>query len=291
MKISNFDFYCDLNPVILWQYLDAEKLKALVANQQQFMDDNVGDFYTDFNRDVLNIETANTFGLEVWGALLQVPRPSAPSTIMKNYYAYYNSNVGYAYLDKPLEDIVAGVDLPYVYDSQTQSMNVRGSITEVTISGSVRRFGWQYSESNWYNMSRSSNPANDKQLPAEGPLVPFTDDQYRLLLRARIYLLTFDGSARALNEFFHILFPDLVVTITDNGDMTATISVLNEVDPEIAILFQSPYVDIFLPRPSGVAYNMSTGETDYTKVFGFEGMVDEDGNSVAGFDNGTFYQG
>lgn len=291
MKISNFDFNCDLNPLILWQYLDAEKLKGIIAGQQQFMDDNVGGFFTDFNRDVLNIETANTFGLGVWGALLGVPRPSAPSTIMKNYYSYYNSSVGYAYLDKPLEDIVAGVDVPYVYDSQTETMNVRGSITMVTISGSVRRFGWQYSESNWYNMSRSSNTANDKQLPAEGPLVPFTDDQYRLLLRARIYLLTFDGSARALNEFFHILFPDLVVTITDNGDMTADISILNEVDPEIAVLFQSPYVEIFLPRPSGVAYNMATGATDYTKVFGFEGMTDSDGNSVAGFDNGTFYQG
>ena len=91
---------------------------------------------------------------------------------------------------------------------------------------------------------------------SEGQTVEFTDDQYRLLLRARIYLLTFDGSARALNEFFHILFPDLYVTVIDNGDMTADISVLNEVDPAITILFQSPFVEIFLPRPSGVAYNV-----------------------------------
>lgn len=204
MKISNFNFKCDLSPVILWQYNDAERLKAIVENQQVFMDGNVRDFFTDFNRDVLNIETANTFGLGVWGALLQVPRP--------------------------------------VYDD-----------------GGVQK--------------------------------EFTDEQYRLLLRARIYLLTFDGSARALNEFFHILFPDLIVTVKDNGDMTADISVLNEIDPEIAILFQTPYVDVFLPRPSGVKYNMQTAPTDYTKVFGFEGMVDENNDSVAGFDQGTFYQG
>lgn len=204
MKISNFDFYCDLNPLILWQYLDAEKLKGIIAGQQSFMDENVGDFFTDFNKDVLNIETANSFGLGVWGALLQVPRP--------------------------------------IYEE-------------------------------------------------DGVQKEFTDAQYRLLLRARIYLLTFDGSARALNEFFHILFPDLIVTVTDNGDMTADISVLNEIDPEIAILFQSPYVNIFLPRPSGVAYNMQTTPTDYTKVLGFEGMVDENNNSVAGFNNGVFYQG
>lgn len=204
MKVANFDFSCDLSPVVLWQYNDAERLKSIVENQQVFMDENVRDFFTDFNRDILNIETANTFGLGVWGALLQVPRP--------------------------------------VYDD-------------------------------------------------EGEKKEFTDEQYRLLLRARIYLLTFDGSARALNEFFHILFPDLIVTVKDNGNMTVDISVLNGIDPEIAVLFESPYADIFLPRPSGVQYNMQTTPTDYTKVFGFEGMVDENNDSVAGFNQGTFYQG
>ena len=288
MKISNFDFNCDLNPLILWQYLDAEKLKGIIAGQQQFMDDNVGGFFTDFNRDVLNIETANTFGLGVWGALLGVPRPNAPAWVLKHFYAYYNSGVGYAYLDKPLDEVVVNQEGAYVYDSEADTMTERGVIDELYIPASA--FGWQHTGASWARMGRVS-ARYDKDVYVQEGTQPFTDDQYRLLLRARIYLLTFDGSARALNEFFHILFPDLVVTITDNGDMTADISILNEVDPEIAVLFQSPYVEIFLPRPSGVAYNMATGATDYTKVFGFEGMTDSDGNSVAGFDNGTFYQG
>ena len=176
-------------------------------------------------------------------------------------------------------------DAPYVYDAETETMSPSGYIDEVHSSW----FGWRRTNG-WSMMGRASS-SYDKDVYVQEGTQPFTDEQYRLLLRARIYLLTFDGSARALNEFFHILFPDLVVTITDNGDMTADISILNEVDPEIAVLFQSPYVEIFLPRPSGVAYNMATGATDYTKVFGFEGMTDSDGNSVAGFDNGTFYQG
>ncbi|MBP5789240.1 MAG: DUF2612 domain-containing protein [Neisseriaceae bacterium] len=284
MKISNFDFNCDLNPLILWQYLDAEKLKGIIAGQQQFMDDNVGGFFTDFNRDVLNIETANSFGLGVWGMLLGVPRPSAPAMVLKHFDAYYSSSAGYAYLDKPLDEVVVN-DAPYVYDAETETMSPSGYIDEVHSSW----FGWRRTNG-WSMMGRASS-SYDKDVYVQEGTQPFTDEQYRLLLRARIYLLTFDGSARALNEFFHILFPDLVVTITDNGDMTADISILNEVDPEIAVLFQSPYVEIFLPRPSGVAYNMATGATDYTKVFGFEGMTDSDGNSVAGFDNGTFYQG
>ena len=116
----------------------------------------------------------------------------------------------------------------------------------------------------------------------------FTDEQYRLLLRARIYLLTFDGSARALNEFFHLLFPDLTVTVRDNLDMTVDIQILQDVPREVAVLFHNPFVETFLPRPSGVKYNVQVGNIDYTEIFGFEGMEDEHGNSVAGFDNGTF---
>lgn len=204
MKVANYNFKCDLSPVKLWQYDEAEKLKGLVDNMQTFMDENVQGFYENLRDNVFNLENANSFGLSIWGALLGVPRPT--------------------YTDGGVE-------------------------------------------------------------------VEFSDEQYRLLLRARIYLLTFDGSARALNEFFHIVFPDLIVSVKDNGDMTADISVLNEIDPAIEILFHQPYVSIFLPRPSGVQYNISTAPTDYTKVFGFEGQTDENGDSVAGFDNGTFFQG
>lgn len=289
-KITNYNFDCRLDPVVLWQYNDAEKLKGIVANQQKFMDENVRDFYDGLNSNVFNLSTCNSFGLSVWGALLGVPRPLVPTRVLKHFYAYYNDTAGYAYLDKPITEIVVGQDVPYVYDSGTETMSVQGSITQLTVSAQVKRFGWQATQSNWYNMSRA-NSSYDKDVYVQGDPAPCSDEQYRLLLRARIYLLTFDGSARALNEFFHIMFPDLIVTVTDNGNMTADISVLNEVAPEIAVFFQGQYAEIFLPRPSGVAYNMSTGGTDYTKVFGFEGMTDQNGNSVAGFDNGTFYQG
>ena len=202
--VTNYNFDYDMSQVILWQYGDAERLKSIIANEQAFMDENVSGFYKNFNKDVLNISTANAFGLSVWGILLGVPRPT------------------------------------YTVDGVTYT---------------------------------------------------FTDAQYRLLLRARIYLLTFDGSTRALNEFFHILFPDMQITITDNGNMTADISILNELDPEIAILFQSPYVDIFLPRPSGVAYNMNTSGSDYSKILTFEGQTYDGGRVGGNFDHGVFYQG
>lgn len=117
----------------------------------------------------------------------------------------------------------------------------------------------------------------------EGQTVTFTDDQYRLLLQARIYLLTFDGSAKALNNFFKILFPNVQVVIQDNYDMTVTIQFLSEIPEEMKVLFESPFVETFLPRPSGVQYKVGVDTTDWSQTFGFEGQ------ETAGFNNGTFY--
>ena len=284
-NVTNYDFDYDMSPVVLWQYNDAERLKAIIANEQAFLDENVSSFYKDFNRDVLNITTANTFGLNVWGILLGVPRPNKPGTILKTFYAY-SGGYGFAYIDKPLDETTVG-DPCYIYDSQNNTMTQQGSVSIIKDESS---FYWQRTHGA-YALYHRANSRNDKEIEVPGGLEPFTDDQYRLLLRARIYLLTFDGSARALNEFFHILFPDLQVTVTDNGDMTADISVLNEMDPEIAVLFQNPYAEIFLPRPSGVRYNTATTPLDLSKTFTFEGMTDENGDPGGNFDNGVFAQG
>lgn len=193
MKIVNIDFHNDLSPVILWQYLDAEKMRAMVNNEQEFMDTNVRDFWEKFNHDVLNLMTCDEFGLSLWGKLLKIQRP--------------------------------------VYQS--------GGISYV-----------------------------------------FNDEQYRLLLRARIYLLNFDGSAKALNDFFKTMFPDIMVDIEDNLNMTVTINFLSELSPDIEAVLRLHETDavtgepiyLFLPRPSGVKYILNT-EVDYSKVFGFEGMT------------------
>lgn len=194
MKTANYNYHQDLSKVILWQYSDAEKLKALVANEQEFMDVAVTEFWDDFNKNIFNLATCNTFGLELWGRLLGVARPT--------------------YLD-------GGVEVEY------------------------------------------------------------TDEQYRLVLRARIFLLTFDGSIYSLNKFFKMLFPEYPVIITDNYDMTVTIGFVQEPTDDIKTIFRD---ENFLPRPAGVEYIMDW-QTDYSTVFGFEGQT-----PTQGFDNGTFYQ-
>lgn len=194
MKTANYNFSTDLSKVLLWQYTDAEKLQMIVANEQNFMNTAVTQFWEDFNTNIFNLGTCNTFGLELWGKLLGTARPT--------------------YLD-----------------------------------GGVER--------------------------------EYTDEQYRIVLQARIYLLTFDGSGYALNQFFKMIFPEYPVVITDNYDMTVTINFVSEPSEEIKVLFRDSN---FLPRPSGVEYIINW-TTDYSTVFGFEGQT-----PTQGFDNGTFYQ-
>lgn len=215
MKVSNFNFQCDLSPVVLWQYLEATKFRSLVDYQQKFMDVAVRDFIEEFDKSFLNIATADTNGLALWGRLLNVGRP--------------------------------------VYEKD-------GVITE------------------------------------------FTDEQYRVVLRAAIYLLAFDGSVKALNQFFKMLLPNLPILIVDNYDMTVSFNVLKDkenVDEWEQVLLDylfSPVGDKFsiaLPRPSGVRYDLNYN-IDYGDIFGFEGQTFRNDNneqqSLQGFDNGTFYQ-
>lgn len=215
MKVSNFNFQCDLSPVVLWQYLEATKFRGLVDYQQNFMDVAVRDFIEEFDKSFLNIATADTDGLALWGRLLNVGRP--------------------------------------VYEKN-------GVVTE------------------------------------------FTDEQYRIVLRAAIYLLAFDGSVKALNQFFKMLLPNLPILIVDNYDMTVSFNVLRDkedVEEWEQVLLNylfSPVGDKFsiaLPRPSGVRYDLRYN-IDYSDIFGFEGQTykteQNTEKSLQGFDNGTFYQ-
>lgn len=75
-KVFNPNPDIDLNGCFLWQYESAEKLKKIIQNKQAFLNKNVKKFWEDWSNDVFNIDTANTFGLELWGRLLGVGRPS-----------------------------------------------------------------------------------------------------------------------------------------------------------------------------------------------------------------------
>lgn len=74
--LTNFiDFAASLQRCKLWQYSNASRLLALIDAEQSFVDANITGFWQNWYDDVFNIDTCNTFGLEVWGLILGVRRP------------------------------------------------------------------------------------------------------------------------------------------------------------------------------------------------------------------------
>lgn len=73
MRIQAFDYAVNLLQAILWQYNDATRLQSLLENKQSWYDAQYSEFWTDWYRDVFNLETANDFGLTVWAIILNIP--------------------------------------------------------------------------------------------------------------------------------------------------------------------------------------------------------------------------
>ena len=69
---ESLDLNVNLLRSILWQYENADKLKALVIGQQEWINENHTDFWNGWIRDVFNLKTANAFGLSVWARILNV---------------------------------------------------------------------------------------------------------------------------------------------------------------------------------------------------------------------------
>lgn len=76
MKTYEVDTGVDLSKTKLWQYNNAQRLLKLIDNLQSFANENIDQFWTNWKSDVFVLDTANAFGLSLWGMLLGVERPS-----------------------------------------------------------------------------------------------------------------------------------------------------------------------------------------------------------------------
>ncbi len=70
----NPDNDLNIESQIIWQYENAERLKSLITQKQSWYFENQTEFWHEWAKNVLNISTANDYGLSVWGLLLKVPR-------------------------------------------------------------------------------------------------------------------------------------------------------------------------------------------------------------------------
>lgn len=70
--IADFDSSVDLVRALLWQHDNATALRSLIESKQEWYNTNQATFWANWYRDVFNIDTANDFGLAVWGRILNV---------------------------------------------------------------------------------------------------------------------------------------------------------------------------------------------------------------------------
>ena len=70
--IADFDSSVDLVRALLWQHDNATSLRSLIESKQDWYNINQATFWNNWYRDVFNIDTANDFGLAVWGRILNV---------------------------------------------------------------------------------------------------------------------------------------------------------------------------------------------------------------------------
>ena len=64
----------DLEQHILWQYDNAKVLKAIIEAKKTWYYNNLQDFWGQIVYNFLNIASANDWGLNLWGKILQVKR-------------------------------------------------------------------------------------------------------------------------------------------------------------------------------------------------------------------------
>lgn len=71
--IQKFDYSVDLMEALLWQHNNAVRLNALSRAKNDWYQENSGDFWDAWVRDVFDLRTANLFGLRVWSIILDLP--------------------------------------------------------------------------------------------------------------------------------------------------------------------------------------------------------------------------
>lgn len=95
-RVQTFAPFTDLGRAILWQYDKAVRLQSLISAKQAWYEAEHSAFWTDWQRDVFDLRTANDFGLSVWARILNVPLLAiAPGTGIRDVFGFGADNLNF----------------------------------------------------------------------------------------------------------------------------------------------------------------------------------------------------
>lgn len=112
--------------------------------------------------------------------------------------------------------------------------------------------------------------------PTDGSSPVLSDDNYRIVLLAKIAKNNWDGQIGSLKQIWENLFPGYLIIITDNQDMTMNVLLAGSFTPILIDLITYGYI---VPKPEGVLINYVYG---HLPVFGY----DSNDEYVAPYDTG-----
>ena len=120
-----------------------------------------------------------------------------------------------------------------------------------------------------------------RELPTTNPVIGerLSDSYFRIVIKAKIAMNRWDGTAEQLKELMLQVFPDALCEVIDFQDMSMWLVVISpEIDMVVAELFREGFLT---PRPAGVKLSTKTASE---KLFGY----DLNNAYIAGYDTGIW---
>ena len=118
--------------------------------------------------------------------------------------------------------------------------------------------------------------------PTDGTMAKLDDAIYKKILKLKTMTNYWDGSLGSIYTAWGIIFPDVNLVITDNQDMTASVSIKGELSQIVKDMI---YNDLVLPRPEGVEY-IYKGKIPETAAIFYYDYDDDESPYFAGYDVG-----
>ncbi len=112
----------------------------------------------------------------------------------------------------------------------------------------------------------------------EGYSARLDDENYRLILKAKILQNQWDGTIAGMQALFQSIFPDQTLVLIDNQDMTMRATVVGLADSLQVQLLNHGYI---LPKPEGVRLHVTTIQN---KIFAYDRQTE----AFGGYDEGEW---
>lgn len=172
-------------------------------------------------------------------------------------------------------DEAVGIQLDQIGEWVGRARQVRIPISGIYFSLDTLNVGMD--QGNWLGQFDLASPAT--------ALTNLDDETYRALLRAKIIMNRWDGTATMAAQALELLFtnePGTFVTIQDNQDMSMTVGISGVVPGILLIsLLQNGEFDV---QPEAVGINYLITSVNTAPLFG----MDIETGAISGFDVGAF---